>query len=275
MLYIASALYEEVRPLIEKMQLKKEAGVRGLQLFSNEKLKCAVCGTGQLNAASSIGTLLEKEQAGNGDILLWYGCAAGLKPGMYQAESITDTITHRTYYPDLLLETVLPLTGFFSGYQLYEQQDAQMDETHGIYEMECAGAVAAAGKVMGPHQLFFVRFVSDDGHGKITLQVLHDLSLQYAPMLEALIEKLLAYQELISENTETDHEEIINALAEKLHATSTMRAKIAQLLRYGHAAGIDTDRFVKKVLSAEVRDKEQGKQVLHELERDIVTAKVH
>ena len=275
MLYVASALYEEVRPLIEKKQLKKEAGVRGLQLFSNEKLKCAVCGTGQLNAASSAATLLEKVHAGSQDVLLWYGCAAGIKPGVYQAECITDTVTQRTYYPDLLLDTDLPLTGFLSGYQLYAQQNARMDETHGIYEMECAGAACAAGRVMGPHQLFFVRFVSDDGSGILTRQRLHDLSLQYAPVLEDLVNKLLAYQDLLCENTETDHGEMIDALAEKLHATVAMRAQIAQLLRYGHASGIDTDAFIKKALLAEVKNKEEGKQVLHELEREIVTAGFH
>lgn len=81
MLYVASALYEEVRPLIEKKQLKKEAGVRGLQLFSNEKLKCAVCGTGQLNAASSAATLLERYMPA----VRMCCCGMGVLPGSNRA----------------------------------------------------------------------------------------------------------------------------------------------------------------------------------------------
>ena len=108
---------------------------------------------------------------------------------MYHIHRITDAATKRDFYPDMLLNTGLPEASLITGARLLTTQDtwAQVDAQRGekfrrgttddaapgtladrlaaplLYDMEAAAIYQAASMFLGPHQMNFLRIVTDDG----------------------------------------------------------------------------------------------------------------
>ncbi|MEE1377573.1 MAG: hypothetical protein UF438_02500 [Oribacterium sp.] len=108
---------------------------------------------------------------------------------MYHIHRITDTATKRDFYPDMLLNTGLPEASLITGAKLltaqdtWAQVDAQRDKKSRqgmtddavqdmladrlaaplLYDMEAAAIYQAASMFLGPHQMNFLRIVTDDG----------------------------------------------------------------------------------------------------------------
>lgn len=100
---------------------------------------------------------------------------------MYHIHRITDAATKRDFYPDMLLNTDLPEASLITGAKLltaqdtWAQVDAQRDKKSRqgtladrlaaplLYDMEAAAVYQAASMFLGPHQMNFLRIVTDDG----------------------------------------------------------------------------------------------------------------
>ena len=100
---------------------------------------------------------------------------------MYHIHRITDAATKRDFYPDMLLNTDLPEASLITGAKLLTAQDtwAQVDTQRDkksrqgmladrlaaplLYDMEAAAVYQAASMFLGPHQMNFLRIVTDDG----------------------------------------------------------------------------------------------------------------
>ena len=108
---------------------------------------------------------------------------------MYHIHRITEAATKRDFYPDMLLNAGLPEASLITGARLLTTQDtwAQVDAQRGekfrrgttddaapgtladrlaaplLYDMEAAAVYQAASMFLGPHQMNFLRIVTDDG----------------------------------------------------------------------------------------------------------------
>ena len=108
---------------------------------------------------------------------------------MYHIHRITDAATKRDFYPDMLLNTDLPEASLITGAKLLTardtrseaeaqrdvkfRQDTPDDAAPGtladrlaaprLYDMEAAAVYQAASMFLGPHQMNFLRIVTDDG----------------------------------------------------------------------------------------------------------------
>ena len=108
---------------------------------------------------------------------------------MYHIHRITDAATKRDFYPDMLLNTGLPEASLITGAKLltaqdtWAQVDAQRDKKSRqgttddavqgtladrlaaplLYDMEAAAIYQAASMFLGPHQMNFLRIVTDQG----------------------------------------------------------------------------------------------------------------
>ena len=108
---------------------------------------------------------------------------------MYHIHRITDAATKRDFYPDMLLNTGLPEASLITGAKLLTAQDrwAQVEAQQNVksrqdttddsmssilgarlaaprlYDMEAAAVYQAASMFLGPHQMNFLRIVTDDG----------------------------------------------------------------------------------------------------------------
>ena len=67
----------------------------------------------------------------------------------------------RDFYPDMLLNTGLPEASLITGAKLYTKQESGYAAD--LYDMEAAAIYQAASMFLGPHQMNFLRIVTDDG----------------------------------------------------------------------------------------------------------------
>ena len=166
MIHIFTALYPEAKPLIQALSLKKRAAQTHYQQFLSEEgdLSLTITGVGPMQAAAVTASVLTDFDAGASDQLLSLGTAVALTAcpaSMYHVNKITDAATKRDFYPDMLLNTGLPEASLITGAKLYTKQEAGYAAD--LYDMEAAAVYQAASMFLGPHQMNFLRIVTDDG----------------------------------------------------------------------------------------------------------------
>ena len=166
MIHIFTALYPEAKPLIQALSLKKCAAQTHYQQFLSEEgdLCLTITGVGPLQAAAVTASVLTDYDAGAQDQLLSLGTAARLTTcpaSMYHVNKITEAVTMRDFYPDMLLNTGLPEASLITGAKLYTKQESGYAAD--LYDMEAAAIYQAASMFLGPHQMNFLRIVTDDG----------------------------------------------------------------------------------------------------------------
>ena len=166
MIHIFTALYPEAKPLIQALSLKKRATQTHYQQFLSEEgdLSLTITGVGPLQAAAVPASVLTDYDAGAQDQLLSLGTAARLTTcpaSMYHVNKITEAATMRDFYPDMLLNTGLPEASLITGAKLYTKQESGYAAD--LYDMEAAAIYQAASMFLGPHQMNFLRIVTDDG----------------------------------------------------------------------------------------------------------------
>ena len=166
MIHIFTALYPEAKPLIQALSLKKRATQTHYQQFLSEEgdLSLTITGVGPLQAAAVTASVLTDYDAGAQDQLLSLGTAARLTTcpaSMYHVNKITEAATMRDFYPDMLLNTGLPEASLITGAKLYTKQESGYAAD--LYDMEAAAIYQAASMFLGPHQMNFLRIVTDDG----------------------------------------------------------------------------------------------------------------
>lgn len=166
MIHIFTALYPEAKPLIQALGLKKRAAQTHYQQFRSEEgdLSLTITGVGPMQAAAVTASVLTDFDAGASDQLLSLGTAAALTAcpaSMYHVNKITDAATKRDFYPDMLLNTGLPEASLITGAKLYTKQESGYAAD--LYDMEAAAVYQAASMFLGPHQMNFLRIVTDDG----------------------------------------------------------------------------------------------------------------
>ena len=166
MIHIFTALYPEAKPLIQALSLKKRADQTHYQQFLSEEgdLCLTITGVGPLQAAAVTASVLTDYDAGAQDQLLSLGTAARqttCPASMYHVNKITEAVTMRDFYPDMLLNTGLPEASLITGAKLYTKQESGYAAD--LYDMEAVAIYQAASMFLGPHQMNFLRIVTDDG----------------------------------------------------------------------------------------------------------------
>lgn len=266
MLEIVCAIYPEAVPFIQNLDLKKEPCIRGCDSFVNEevKIRLTLTGVGKVKAASVVSLLLNQSED---PYLLSFGSAFGYEEGLFLAHKITDIDTQRSFYPDMILSTDIEEKTFLSGSRiLYAENDVTMVKNN-IYDMESSAIFEAASRFIGPHQMSFVRFVSDHDAKSVKAKDIEKKAEFYYPHVKRLIEEILAFQKQ-KERTEKE-DDLIDIFSLKIHATHTMKEEIRQIVRYAKASGIDYQKIMLECTKAEISNKEEGKKVLNIVKRRI------
>lgn len=263
MVYIVCALYAESKSLIQRFHLKRKETVKGVEVFENEDTSLVLCltGTGKLAAASAVSAVLEHYDAGEEDCLIQFGSAGStLKKGIYMIHEIKDTC--RSYYPDMLYDFGMKECSC----KCVEEVQRNIQDSSTVYDMESAGVYVAANRRLGPHQMVFLKFVSDSGE-KVSASYLT----QQASLYTDTIVEIVNFLQSCGKQTfvlNDEEKEQVETFAEKLHCTKAMKDRMYQLVQYAKVAGIP---FAEKMEGyEEVNSKEEGKKALEAYERSIV-----
>ncbi|MBD0857596.1 hypothetical protein CGK76_01115 [Erysipelotrichaceae bacterium 7770_A6] len=283
MLEIFCAIYPEAKPLIETFHLKKERNTVFDQ-FSNEDhtIRCTLTGVGKENASAAVTmTLMHSSHP----FVLSYGCSAYLDQeatGLFQACSICDIDTGIAYYPDLLIATDCKECGFFTGSQLLQDDinprstlpvpfdlKVYLESMHYkypsyyLYDMESSAVYQSANRFVGPHEMMFLRYTTDQDARSIHADEVYRRSKENIPVLEQIIQKIFVFHE--EEKKEMDT--VVQQFKDKIHASTTQVNQIDQIVMYCMSAGIDYVSILHELLKQDIQEKEDGKRVLNAFQR--------
>lgn len=241
MIYLVCALYAEAAPFIRRLHLKREDVRTSFQEFSDgETTRLLITGVGQVQAAVAIGSLCERYRPTAKDLLVLVGSCASLqeevsKGSLYLCNTLVDEGTGRTFYPDLLQTLDLPEAQILTGAKLLSQSQGMCTKGEGIelYDMEAAAVYQAGSYFFAPHQMLFLKVVSDAGTADtVTREALQDVMEQQADNILAQIEQMhksLQKEDLIWTQKE---EELAQKWCQDLCCSKTMQASMMQKLRY-------------------------------------------
>ena len=186
---------------------------------------------------------------------------------------IVEELTARTFYPDMLYQHP------FAEACLHTVEKEKLENLADdcIYDMEAAAFYQGAAFYYGPHQMLFLKAVTD--HGDIHAEDPKEFQKRFCNIMNQAGEEIAAYlDEILQTNIqeeewklamqETAFEDRVRQLAENLHCSKTMEATVRQLMRYWKLAGIDVNTLLAPFYDSEklpCKDKREGSRILNEL----------
>ncbi|MBQ5675781.1 MAG: hypothetical protein IIV45_12025 [Lachnospiraceae bacterium] len=276
MVYIFAALYKEAEAVIQAFGLKKVCENSKFQEFVSEEkgISLVITGVGSISAAVAVGCMCTKYGVKEEDFLVNIGtCASSEAVGsIFFCNKITDENTGRTFYPDILFKhpfmecEVYTYGKIVSGGLLEQKQETS------VYDMEAAAIYQAGAYFFSPHQMSFLKIVSDNGQGDmVTPKQMEAVLDKASPSLIKYIEGLreIALQEKAQRKDFSDEEkELIQKVCEDLHCSKTMELSLYQHFRYLMLTGVDVENEIKKWYEDEklpCKDRREGKKRFEEL----------
>lgn len=296
MVTVFSALYAEARGLMEAFRLKKENGQKHFQVFSDadRRLRLVITGVGMIPAAAAVAEISTMYPPQKGDVLVNFGScgATGVPVGeLCLGNKITEVQTGRTYYPDMFYrhpfseaEILTDVRAAKMGQYLSDgAKESPVDagdavKARRLYDMEAAAVYRAGNYYYGPHQMLFLKAVTDNGvNGRDFSReqfgsVMEQASLKAVPFLRFFLEKEGSGEEDLRKEVEKEAGE----LGKSLHCSAVMQAELTQLLYYCALSGIDWRSLCPAGAAAGgvekpmTKDKREGKRILEELKAGLL-----
>lgn len=269
MLVILCPLSAEAEPLAAELSLTRGKDFLGHPLFGDEERRLLVTGSGNTRAAAAAAAYLSSLSLPPGSSLAVFGSAAGLQPeikeSLYRLSRIRSLAEGKDEYPSVLIRLETPGVSCLSGDQVLRSEEKPGNED--LYDLESFGLFQAGSLFFHPDAMLFLRFISDYGLEKpMSRKALAMQAERYAPLAASAMKM---FQRVLEEETPAAGESEAAAYAEtignRLHASLTMRRRLQQILAYAELNGQNLAATAAGI--SETVDKEEGKKVLHELER--------
>lgn len=283
MINIFTALYCEAHPLIQYFGMKRKQDINRFQFFSNDRVSLLVTGTGSLNAAMGVASLFSFFAPDSGDILVNIGICGtenlNIRKGtVVYCNKIVDVTTCKSFFPDMLFRhpftegTVLTSPVPVKGRNVEKTQETGIVVT----DMEAYGIFHAGSAFLQPHQMYFLKIVSDYETGeKISSSRASEL---ISDNVGTVSDWIMQVHNELSGKKEFAFTEEERALLEKaagaMKLTVSMQHSLNQLMRYyklqyGDFAKELAD-FLENNLKESCRTKNEGKKCFEKLRKRFV-----
>lgn len=288
MVYIITAMYAEAHAFIERFHLKKDPSHTRFQVFQNtdEGILLVISGTGPVPAAVAAGSILTQFGAGEGDFLINAGICAGIRNAsdcgtenlckageIFLGCKIREKTSGRTFYPDLLYRHEFREAQIITGARPCDgtEQKEPLEEGFCLYDMEAAAVYQAGAYYLGPHQMSFLKVVSDNGNARhLTPDLIGCLMEENREGIADYIKVLQAAacgqcgEAVFTQETE----ELFERLCADLHCSRVMSEALRQHMRYFVLSGADFESVTEEMYREgrlPCKDKREGKKCLEEL----------
>ena len=250
MVYILSAFIGEVKEIIDSYELKKIEGAK-FDVFEGEVLTLVISGQGLVKAAAAVGFLGGYYELTPGDIIINFGiCGADSssdeaikieRGDVILVNKIIERETKKSFYPDMLIKKDVFEGCLVSAMTPVTKQDLMKADgkhnsnTQMFYDMEAAAIYQAASNFVGPHQMAFVKVVSDFGE-KIGPQDVRNVVAAAFCRVKSFIDRCIS---ISKENDSSDlmvinekTEEVVEKLSVDMKCSKTMTDLLRQLIKY-------------------------------------------
>lgn len=274
MVYIFTALYCEAHAFIDYFHLKKDMAQTRFQVFYNEKeqIRLTVMGVGMIPAAAAVSSICTEYGAGSEDFLINIGIAAGSerKRQFFLCNKIFDSTTKRTFYPDILYRHPFLEAQVVTLPQPLEEIEK---DSECLYDMEAAAVYQSGTYFFGPHQMSFLKAVSDAGTKTCEIMPKEAEQIFWAD-IEQIADyiRLLKKAGQVSKEKEPD-QEVFDRLCRDLHCSKAMADALFFYLRYCVLSDIDYAGVVMELYQEKwlpCKDKREGKICFEEFKRRLL-----
>lgn len=274
MIYLFTALYCEADLFIKKFRLEKNLENLRFQEFYQEEagIRLTVTGVGEIAAATAVSSICATYKPQEGDMLLNVGTCAHIhgNHGVFLCNKILEQATGKTFYPDLLYRHHLQEERIVTG-MLPCNSEENLDGT--LYDMEAAAIYQAGTYFFGPHQMLFLKVVSDQGAAaKVSKENVHHLMETYQETLFDFIKGLpaIAYGDQRNAEDLQQKELRMETLCADLHCSKAMRDALRQHIHYWELAGREYASVIGEMYREGLlpcKDKREGKLCFEEIKR--------
>lgn len=280
MLMIVTALYCEAKPFIQYYHLSKKQELNKFQVFQNEDITLLLTEPGSLAAAAAVTYLCTLYPPGYSDFMINIGICGtrdkNLPAGsMLLCNKITEESTGRSFYPDILLKHPFAETDIITCSRPVDAYTCNTESiSAGIFDMEAAGIYQAGTYFFQPHQMIFLKVVSDYGDGAVlnqeTISRLIDKNMDsITESVKLLDEAGFTAQQIFS----PEEEACINRTADGIRCSVTMKLQLRQLLHYyklvnGSFIKMLDDFYTENLLPC--KSKKEGKIYFEQLKEKLI-----
>ncbi|SFG15133.1 hypothetical protein [Oribacterium sp. WCC10] len=316
MIFIFTALYPEAKPLIRMLGLKKRTDRTRFQQFVSSDymdimvtmkrmssdgsgadirpdIVLVITGVGPVNAAAAVSATLTEYDAGSADQMLSFGTAAFLHgavksngtAGVFLLNKLLDQNAGRCFYPDMLIKCDIPEASAITGSTVLSERAAAFmavsAENYDIYDMEAAAVYQTSAFYIGPHQMSFIRVVTDSGISD-DIKDIKSLSEMVAATVEKYVDQILCYVDKLRELSlaevrkmkEPDEKdsELVDKIINDAHFSRVMQDQFRQYVKFAVLSGINWREEAERLYregELPTIDKRKGKKVLDAIRNSI------
>ena len=304
MVYIFCAFYGECSGLIKHYNLKKRQTDKyyRFDVFENENqpVRIILTGQGSVMAAAAVSGAASFFGINAEDAIINVGtCAGDYEPGqVFICNKITEEATGRTFYPDMIYRhpfreaEAVSCARVKTSAEIREagehREKEETDRSVQLYDMESAAIYQAGSYSYGPHQMFFLKVVSDHGEadGSFQKKTVYDFRTRLTEILKDAAPEFCAYMESLRniclENEKTgakqsalkkEAEADAAVLGEEMHCSTVMHRELQQLLWYWKLTRVDYHTIINEYRRQgylPAKDKREGKKILDELKGNLL-----
>lgn len=285
MIHIFTALYCEAHIFIRQFKLIKNQDNTWFQEFYNEEagIRLTVTGVGEIAAAAAVGSAYSVYRSTSDDLLLNVGiCAHTVKnDGIFLCNKIVEQATGKTFYPDMLYRhgfcegTIV--TGMLPWNGEKDSTGMQTAASAGnLYDMEAAAIYQAGAHFLGPHQMIFLKIVSDRGAvEEVSKERAAQLMEKYQDRIFDYIRQIFTISQKSScrkNGLSQEEERLVEMFCADLHCSKAMRDSMVQYIRYLTLTGVDYTSIIQNMYEKGLlpcKDKREGKQRFEEFKRSL------
>lgn len=273
MLYICSSMYLEAEPFIKKLNLKKDINHTKFQVFKNDKVTLLICGVGKIKSAIALTYLLSKSTLSSADLLINIGicgCRDTTIPlgSLFLCNKIIDNDTKHTFYPDILFkhnfnESSIETTSLLNKNPKYFSSKLIDMESSSIYE--------AASTFLQPHQIMFIKIVSDYlDTTTVTKDFISKLIFSHSTEIikrtNFLVQNFNSNKDIFTPKDIDTYNEI----CENLNFSVSMKNTFKHLLTYEKLLGKDISKLLTKYKEIECNSKNEGKMYFEKIKSELI-----
>ncbi len=243
MILITTALYCEALPFIQLYHLKKDTAFVKFQVFKNEDMLLLITKPGAVQAAIAVASLCTAIAPAAGDIFLNLGVCGTHRESdslgsVFLCNQIIDKESKRSFYPDLLLAHPYEERCVITSPVIINNKETDSERTGsypGVYliDMEASGLFQAASYFYQPHQMIFLKIVSD--YLKNTDMAPEKITGLIQGNMTAITEWISQVKDGFSKAAPTftsEEEKLLTELAVDLRLSVSSELKLRQLFKY-------------------------------------------
>ncbi|WP_026338900.1 hypothetical protein [Fusobacterium russii] len=281
MIYILTALYLEAKPIIERYNLKKEETILKFQVFSNEKLKLIISGTGKIKASIALSQLLTNAIIKESDFLINLGFCASINKedsllDVVMINKISNAYSKQSFYPEMLYKHSFLEGSLICFDKIQSTYHCDENSNKEIYiDMESIGFFETANYFFRKDKIIVLKIISDilfdkPSHRKVAeINEIEKLSKAYTEIFR-FIENLFDFC-LESESSFSIKEEIfIKKIRQNLKLSDTMYYEFMNLLKYLKLSEKNIFEFLKDYENIEINNKLEGKKKFEDIKKRII-----